>query len=37
MTLEEHHNKQTFLEEYEEMLKKFEIDYNGQYVFKELE
>ncbi len=34
---EEHHHRQTFLEEYEELLKKFEVDYNVQYVFKEPE
>ena len=34
---EDHHRKKTFLEEYKEMLKKFEVDYNDQYVFKELE
>ena len=34
---EEHHKKRTFWEEYEEFLKQFEIDYDGQYVFKEPE
>jgi len=34
---EDHHRKKTFMEEYKEMLKKFEIDYNEQYIFKELE
>lgn len=34
---DEHHRKKTFLEEYQEMLKKFEVDYNDQYIFKELE
>ena len=34
---EEHHRKKTFLEEYKEMLKKFEIDYDEKYIFKELE
>src|SRR5687767_9060030 len=33
---EAHHRKKTFLEEYNEMLKKFEIDYDDRYVFKEL-
>jgi len=34
---EDHHRKKTFMEEYKDMLKKFEIDYNEQYIFKELE
>jgi putative transposase len=34
---EEHHKKQTFLDEYKTLLKLFEIDYNEQYIFKELE
>ena len=34
---EEHHRKQTFMDEYKEMLKKFNVDYNDQYIFKELE
>lgn len=34
---EEHHKKRTFLEEYEEFLKQFEIDYNDLYLFKEPE
>ena len=34
---EDHHRKKTFIEEYKEMLKKFEVDYNDQYIFKELE
>jgi REP element-mobilizing transposase RayT len=34
---EEHHRKKTFLEEYTEMLKKFEVDYDEQYIFKEME
>ena len=34
---EDHHRKQTFLEEYTEMLKKFEVDYEEKYLFKELE
>lgn len=29
----EHHRKQTFKEEYLELLQKFEIDYNEQYLF----
>lgn len=34
---ENHHRKKTFLEEYNEMLAKFDIDYNELYIFKELE
>ncbi len=33
---EEHHRKQSFLDEYRELLKRFEIEYDDQYVFKEL-
>jgi putative transposase len=29
-----HHKKKTFLEEYLEMLKEFEIDYDDKYIFK---
>lgn len=31
---EEHHNKRTFREEYLELLKLFEIDFNDQYIFE---
>ena len=31
-----HHKKKTFLEEYLEMLKEFEIDYDDKYVFKSI-
>ena len=31
---EVHHRKQTFLEKYEEMLQKFEIEYDEKYIFK---
>ncbi len=31
-----HHSKKTFLVEYKEMLEKFEIEYNQEYIFKEL-
>jgi putative transposase len=31
-----HHRKQTFLDEYRKMLKLFEVDYDEQYIFKEL-
>ena len=34
---EEHHRKQPFIEEYKQLLKNFEIDYNELYIFKELE
>lgn len=34
---ENHHNKKTFSEEYIEMLNKFDINYDEQYIFKELE
>ena len=34
---EEHHKKKTFKEEYMEMLKKFEIDYNEKYLFDWIE
>lgn len=34
---EQHHQKKTFLEEYVEFLKAFEIDYDEKYIFKELE
>ena len=32
---EEHHRKQSFLEEYKSFLKAFEIDFDEQYIFKE--
>jgi len=34
---EQHHHKKTFLEEYEELLKEFEIEYDDRYIFKPLE
>ena len=34
MKQEEHHNKKTFREEYLELLKAFEIDFEEQYVFE---
>jgi hypothetical protein len=34
---EEHHRKKTFLEEYEDFLKAFEIEYEEKYLFKPLE
>ncbi|MEO5572416.1 MAG: IS200/IS605 family transposase [Bacteroidia bacterium] len=37
MNQEMHHRKKTFLEEYKEMLNKFEVEYDEQYIFKELE
>jgi len=33
---EEHHHKQTFREEYLELLKEFEIGYDEEYIFQEL-
>ncbi|MEQ8530677.1 MAG: IS200/IS605 family transposase [Imperialibacter sp.] len=34
---EEHHRKKSFLEEYDEFLKKFEVAYHRRYIFKEPE
>ena len=34
---EAHHNKITFLEEYKKFLVKFEVEYDEQYIFKEME
>jgi len=34
---EEHHRKNTFIEEYHEILKKFEVVFDEQYVFKPIE
>ncbi len=34
---EVHHKKETFLDEYRQFLKAFEIEYDEQYIFKELE
>jgi REP element-mobilizing transposase RayT len=31
-----HHRKETFLDEYRKMLKLFEVEYDEQYIFKEL-
>lgn len=33
----EHHKKKSFLDEYESFLRKFEVDYNELYIFKEPE
>ena len=33
----EHHRKQTFLEEYQLFLDKFEVDYDEEYIFHEPE
>ncbi len=33
---EEHHKKQSFLDEYREFLRKFKIDYDEKYIFQEL-
>jgi hypothetical protein len=32
---EQHHAKETFLEEYQKQLKAFEIEYDKEYIFKE--
>jgi hypothetical protein len=34
---EEHHRKKTFNEEYLDMLRKFEIDFNEAYIFKPID
>jgi putative transposase len=34
MKQEEHHQRKTFSEEYLDMLKKFEVDYNEKYLFE---
>ncbi len=34
---EEHHRKQTFLEEYKDFLEKFEVEFDERYIFKEPE
>ena len=31
-----HHRKETFLNEYRKMLKLFEVEYDEQYIFKDL-
>jgi len=33
---EKHHTKRSFIEEYKEFLKVFEIEYDDHYVFKEI-
>ena len=33
---ETHHRKETFLNEYRKMLKLFEVEYDEQYIFKDL-
>lgn len=37
MNQKEHHQAKTFLEEYRELLKKFEVDYNERYIFKPID
>lgn len=37
MNQEEHHKKNTFLEEYRQLLEQFEIEYDERYIFKEPE
>jgi hypothetical protein len=34
---EQHHQKKTFLDEYTDMLRKFEVDFDDQYIFKPLQ
>ena len=34
---EEHHRKKTFLEEYQQFLEQFEVEYDERYIFKEPE
>ena len=34
---EEHHRKKTFREEYIELLREFQVDYNVDYIFKDPE
>ncbi|MDO3645115.1 hypothetical protein [Mucilaginibacter sp. L3T2-6] len=34
MNQEEHHRHKTFMEEYEQFLKQFEIEYDERYIFK---
>jgi hypothetical protein len=34
---EKHHRKKTFIEEYDELLKKFEIEYDNRFIFKQIE
>jgi putative transposase len=33
---EKHHKKRAFIEEYRDFLKLFEVDYNENYIFKEI-
>lgn len=33
----EHHRKKSFLEEYKELLKEFDLEFDNHYIFKELE
>ena len=34
---DEHHKKKTFIEEYKDFLKAFEVEFDEKYIFKELE
>jgi hypothetical protein len=36
-TQEDHHKKKTFIEEYKEFLKAFEIEYDERFIFKPIE
>ena len=35
-TQEQHHAKKSFIDEYHEMLKAFDVEYDPKYIFKEL-
>jgi hypothetical protein len=37
MNQEEHHKKRTFREEYNELLKKFEVDYDETYILADVQ
>ena len=36
-TQQEHHKKRTFLDEYKKILKDFDLEYDEQYIFKQIE
>jgi hypothetical protein len=37
MNQKEHHKKRSFIEEYEDLLKEFEINYHERFVFKPID
>jgi hypothetical protein len=37
MSQDEHHKKRTFGEEYNELLKKFEVDYDEKYILEDIQ